>query len=99
MKAIRDHLASIGRPLPIYLQEENRRYGDQGPTQAEFIQAAVAARDAGAAGWVFHSDKAFDLSGGKTWLANLDGVERATVDALGAALSNGPPRRAPATSR
>jgi hypothetical protein len=86
---MKDYLASIGRPVPVYLQEEARR-GHSGldPTLEEFVQAATEARDAGAAAWVFHTDAGFDLAAG-TFFAQLDPVEAAVVDALGAAVFGG----------
>jgi len=86
--AIKNYLNQIGKALPIYLQEEARRgYGGLNPTKDQFIQAARESRDAGAAGWIFHTNAAFDLAGTKTFFGNLDpdasGVEKATVDALG----------------
>ncbi|MCP4259833.1 MAG: hypothetical protein GY774_20320 [Planctomycetes bacterium] len=83
---IKQYLQSIGRNVPVYLQENHRR-NFLGPgnnpytTQAEFTQAALEARDAGAAGWVFHTDAGFDL-GNASFFASLDPVEQATVDCL-----------------
>jgi len=83
---MKTYLASIGENVPVYLQEEARR-GHSGldPSQAEFLQAATEARDAGAAGWVFHTDAGFDLASA-TFFDSLDDVEKATVDALGPAI-------------
>jgi hypothetical protein len=83
---IKTYLSSIGKSVPVYLQEEARR-GHSGldPSQAEFVQAATEARDAGAAGWVFHTDAGFDLATA-TFFDSLDDVEKATVDALGPAV-------------
>jgi hypothetical protein len=89
VRTLKQYLHSIGRNVPVYLQEESRRKGvncGTDPTQANFVQAATAARDAGAAGWVFHTDAGFDLSGSQTFLSRLDAVERATVDTLGRAV-------------
>ena len=78
----KEYLNSIGHAVPVYLQEEARR-GHSGldPTTEQFLQAAREARDAGAAGWVLHNDAGLDLSVA-TFFAQLDEVERATVDAL-----------------
>jgi len=83
---IKTYLKSIGKDVPVYLQEEARR-GHSGldPSQAEFLQAATEARDAGAAAWVFHTDAGFDLATA-TFFDSLDPVEKSTVDALGAAV-------------
>ena len=81
---LRDHLASIGVTVPVYLQEEARR-GHSGldPTLEQFLQAAREARDAGAAAWILHTDAGFDLATA-SFFDQLDDVEKATVDALGA---------------
>jgi len=86
--AIKSYLNQTNKVLPIFLQEEaRRRDGDRNPTKDQFLQAAREARDAGAAGWVFHTNAGFNLSGTKTFFGNLDpdasGVELATLDALG----------------
>ena len=83
---VKEHLAAIGKPVPVYLQEEARR-GHSGldPTLEQFLQAAGEAKGAGAAGWVFHTDAGFDLAAG-TFFDQLDDVEKATVDALGASV-------------
>jgi hypothetical protein len=75
--------------VPVYLQEEARR-GHSGldPTADQFLQAAREARDAGAAGWVFHTDAGFDLTS-STFFDNLDAVEQQTVDALGGEIFGG----------
>jgi hypothetical protein len=81
---LKEHLASVGAPVPVYLQEEARR-GHSGldPTLEQFLQAAREARDAGAAGWVLHTDAGFDLAAA-SFFDQLDEVELATVDALAA---------------
>lgn len=89
VRTLKQYLQSTGRNVPVYLQEESRRKGvncGTDPTQADFLQAATEARDAGAAGWVFHTDAGFDLSGSQTFFSRLDNTERATVDALGRAV-------------
>lgn len=59
--AIRSTLDAIGRPLPIHLNEE-RRADDRRPVPADtYRQAYGAARQAGAAGWIFHTDAGFEL--------------------------------------
>lgn len=85
--AVRNHLASINRSIPIYLQEEARTgKGNGGTASSQFVEAAKGARDAGAAGWVFHTTAAFNLSGDITFFSKLDEIERPTVDALGPAV-------------
>lgn len=85
LATIKAFLASIGRSIPVYLQEERRRNFENlsNPTRAEFLQAAQEARDAGAAGWVFHTNAGFDLSETVTFFGNLDAEEKGIVDALG----------------
>lgn len=102
--AIKNYLKQAGKVVPIYLQEEARRHDeDRNPTKDQFLQAAREARDAGAAGWIFHTEAGFDLTGTKTFFGNLDpdssGVERATVDALGDEIFGTVPIPASPTSR
>jgi hypothetical protein len=84
---LRAALAAIGVSVPVYLQEENRR-GFEGHVSSagDFLEAARRARDAGAAGFVFHTAAGFDLSGEATFFGNLDSEERAALDALGASV-------------
>lgn len=85
--AVKNHLASINRSIPIYLQEEARTgKGNGGTASSQFVEAAKGARDAGAAGWVFHTTAAFNLSGDTTFFSKLDDIERRAVDALGPAV-------------
>jgi hypothetical protein len=81
---IKEYLATIGKTIPVYLQEEARR-GHSGldPTKDQFLQAAREARDAGAAAWILHTDAGFDLAAA-SFFESLDPEEHATVDALGA---------------
>ena len=72
----------------MFLQEEaRRRHSDLNPAATEFLDAALKARDAGAAGWIFHTDAGFDLSGSRTFFGNLDAEERRAVDRLAARVS------------
>jgi len=83
VQSVRDYLASIDRRVPIFLQEEaRRRHSGLNPSASEFLDAARRARDAGAAGWIFHTDAGFDLSGARSFLDNLDAEERRAVDGL-----------------
>jgi len=86
--SVKRHLASIGRTIPVFLQEEaRRRHSGLNPTATEFLDAARRARDADAAGWIFHTDAGFDLSGRRTFFDNLDAEERSAVDRLAGQLS------------
>lgn len=88
VESVKRHLASIGRIIPVFLQEEaRRRHSGLNPTATEFLDAARKARDAGAAGWIFHTDAGFDLSGSRTFFGNLDAEERRAVDHLAAQVS------------
>jgi len=82
VRKIKDYLSTIGRNIPVYLQEEARR-GHSGldPSKEEFLTAAVQARNAGAAGWVFHTDAGFNLAE-RSFFEGLDSIERAVVDEL-----------------
>jgi len=72
INALRAALNAIGRPLPIYLNEERRAEPDAAIAADLYERAFVAARDAGAAGWIFHTAAGFALH------------ERPFVEALGA---------------
>ncbi len=79
---IKDYLSSIGKNIPVYLQEEARRgHSGLNPSKEEFITAALQARDADAAGWIFHTDAGFNLSD-QSFFERLDSVERAVVEEL-----------------
>lgn len=83
---MRAYLASKGKPMPIYLQEEARRgHSGLNPSKAEFVQAAVGARDAGAGAWLLHTAAGFKLNE-KSFFDSLDAEERETMDALGPAV-------------
>jgi hypothetical protein len=74
------------RNLPVYLQEEARRgHSGLNPTKEQFIQAAREARDAGAAGWIFHTDAGFEM-GAASFFNALDPVEIDTVNSLADAI-------------
>src|SRR5262245_11073397 len=83
---VKNHIASRGRNLPVYLQEEARR-GHSGldPSKDQFLQAAREARDAGAAAWIFHTDAGFDLNV-NSFFGALDAVELDTVNSLADAI-------------
>lgn len=87
VSAVKAYLVSVGRSIPLYLQEEARRgFRGQFPSASQFLHAAVEARDAGAAGWVFHTSAGFDLSGEKTFFGNLDAEEQAIVASMAEAV-------------
>jgi hypothetical protein len=79
---IRNYLTSTGRIVPVFLDEEARRgWGGMYPTRDQFWEAAREARDAGAAGWIFHTAAGFNLTT-TAFFDALDAEERATVDGL-----------------
>jgi hypothetical protein len=83
VRSLKKFLATINRSVPVFLQEEaRRRHAGLNPTASEFLEAAVNARDSGAAGWIFHTDAGFDLSGARSFFGNLDAEERRVVDGL-----------------
>jgi hypothetical protein len=90
VSAVRNHLASVGRDIPVYLQEENRRGdGDGGGDlpKDQFIHAAVSAVNAGAAGWVFHTRAGFfPALENASFFSNLDSEELAAINSLGDAV-------------
>lgn len=85
-KRVSDYLHSKSVTLPIYLQEDARRgFFGHFPERDEFLTAARLAKEAGAAGWVFHNEAGFDLSE-KGIFERFDPVEREVVDRLGSAI-------------
>lgn len=79
---VKNFIASRGRNLPVYLQEEARRgHSGLNPSRDQFLQAAREARDAGAAAWVFHTDAGFEL-GANSFFGALDPEELNTVNGL-----------------
>ncbi|GAB4440288.1 MAG: hypothetical protein OHK0015_36090 [Chloroflexi bacterium OHK40] len=90
VRALREHLQSSGQARPIYLQEEARRgHSGLNPGRDEFLRAARAAREAGAAAWIFHTDAGFALDQ-RPLMQALDSVERAVLDDLPAAVGRAP---------
>jgi hypothetical protein len=80
--ALRSYLLSKGRSIPVYLQEEQRTgWHNAVVTKAQFVEAVEQAVEAGAAGWVLHTDAGFDLEAG-TFMSRLDSDERAAAAAL-----------------
>jgi len=97
LAAIKNYLQSTNRNIPIYLQEENRRNDNTGPTKDEFFEAAENAVNLGAAAWIFHTAAGFTLKG-STFFDNLDPTERLVVDELGSRILGSSADRMPPTS-
>lgn len=76
-----NYLLSIDKSIPIYLQEENRRSNDSGPDTADFFTAAKQAKEAGAAGWIFHTKAGYDLKE-SNFFENLDPHEHVVLNEL-----------------
>lgn len=82
LSAVKSHLQSLNKNIPIYLQEENRRKNNTGPSKDDFFKAVRDAVNGGAAGWIFHTAAGFTLQS-NTFFDNLDPTEREVVDELG----------------
>jgi len=84
---IKNFLSSEGENIPVYLQEEacyNCLDDGSELTEDQFVQAATSAKEAGAAGYVFHTRAGFDLKSGKSLISNLEArTEKPTLDRLG----------------
>jgi hypothetical protein len=99
VKTLRRSLLALHKNLPIFLEEEARRgYGGMNPSPQMFFQAAQAAREAGAAGWVFHTAAGFDMKG-KSFFDHLDPAEKATIDLLGHAVATANPGSTPSPKK
>lgn len=84
--ALKNYLSSIGRSsVPVIFGEPDRRGFVQDPAASEFLTAAVQAKNAGVALWVFHHGY-FDFSS-SSLMSQLDSVELAVVAGMSAALS------------
>lgn len=84
---IRTRLSALGKNFPIVLDEEQRVGWNGAPVApANFLLAAQLAKSAGAAGWLFHTDAAYDLAGANTYIGNLTADELTVVNGLSAAL-------------
>jgi hypothetical protein len=81
VKAIRAGLDRIGRQIPVYLNEENRTEPPVVIEPAAYRRAMTEARQAGAAGWVFHTSAGFSL-GRRPFLEALAPNERAALPQL-----------------
>jgi hypothetical protein len=79
--AVRAALDRLGLKLPIYLNEERRAYPGT-PLPADAYQRAVSgARQAGAAGWLFHTAAGFDLPK-RAFTEALTPPERTAIEQL-----------------
>jgi hypothetical protein len=86
VRALLDHMRAVGRVVPLYLQEEGRRrHSGLNPEVDDFLRAAINARQAGAASWVFHTDAAYNLALGPLY-DQLDPVEAEAAERLARAL-------------
>jgi hypothetical protein len=87
---LRAYLNSIGRQNVAILMEEPGREGSGGlGSAALYITTVQDAKAAGASGWDFHNDAAFDLDPTQAIPNQTDAVEEAFMDAVGAALAGG----------
>lgn len=73
--AVRGVLDRLGRPVPIYLNEEQRTSPPLTVTPEAYKRAFTDARQAGAAGWVFHTAAGFSI-GQRPFLEALAPNER-----------------------
>ena len=67
--------------MPIYLNEERRATPQTRIDAVVYGRALAAARNAGAAGWIFHTGAGFDLRA-TPFLDALTSEERAGLGAL-----------------
>jgi hypothetical protein len=74
-------LEKMGRPLPIYLNEERRTDDRTALDPAAYRDAFAKAREAGAAAWLFHTAAGFGLKQ-KPFLDALKPNERAALASL-----------------
>jgi len=79
--ALRTALTAIGRPLPVYLDEEQRSAEGKTLPADAYAVARAAAAHAGAAGWVFHTDAGYELNK-RPFLDALRPQERAGLAGL-----------------
>ncbi len=97
VQVIKKYLQSVGRNMPIYLQEENRRFNDSGPSEQDFITAAKQARDSGGAAWVFHTGAGMSLlKNNTTFFNSLDSIEEDVMNSLGTEIFGQQDNTAPA---
>lgn len=81
VEAVRSGLAAIGNPRPIYLNEEQRADTGRPIAPDTYQQAYAGALQAGAAGWLFHTDAGFELAT-KSFTAALRPQERTALSQL-----------------
>ncbi len=62
VRVLRDAVRAAGRDLPIHLNEEQRERPDGAIVARTYARALAGAREAGAAGWVFHTAAGYDLA-------------------------------------
>jgi len=79
--AVKSVLEKMGRPLPIYLNEERRTDDRTALDPAAYREAFAKAREAGAAAWLFHTAAGFGLKQ-KPFLDALAPNERAALASL-----------------
>jgi glycosyltransferase involved in cell wall biosynthesis len=75
-------MESMGVRRPLYLNEPERARDERVIPADRYVTAASGARDAGAAGWVLHTDAGYDL-GAKPFLDALRPAERTALGRLG----------------
>jgi hypothetical protein len=82
--------ARSGAAMPVYLNEENRaEEGRPATAAAQYLEAARAASEAGAAGWVFHTGAGYALDR-QSFLDALNAEERRALQSLAAAVGREP---------
>jgi len=79
--AVRSELDRIGRNVPVYLNEERRAEPGSEMAADIYQRAFTSARDAGAAGWVFHTKAGYELDT-RSFVASLGFSERAALQRL-----------------
>ena len=79
--ALKGVMEKMGRPLPIYLNEERRTDDRTALDPAAYRDAFAKAREAGAAAWLFHTAAGFGLKQ-KPFLDALKPNERAALASL-----------------
>ena len=67
--------------MPIYLSEENRARDGATIAPEAYQRALAAAKQAGAAGWVFHTGAGYELSK-RPFLDALSPAERTALSGL-----------------
>lgn len=79
---LRNELVRLNVVIPVYLNEEHRAEPGRGTIPAAvYLAAAAGAREAGAAGWVFHTPAGYALST-TGFVRALGAEERRALEAL-----------------